>query len=213
MFFIDNVFLQLYAKIENQNIDDYGSSILAWVWRWTSQRQMWIWLVILNMICDCWFPFSCVYWTLVKASKIVWESHVIDSSCITQSEALWVWRCDVTTSHSIQDGGVLVVNILVFDRRVQLQHCTYQRKTLLFALNKVSTLTCNREILGCNSPLRMSGCISRDLNFDFITQCFNLARYSCPFQNRHMLRACQVTRFCINCFFPNPTTRVTRAAE
>ena len=27
--------------------------------------------------------------------------------------------------------GSLVVNILVFDLRVQLQHCTYQRKTLL----------------------------------------------------------------------------------
>ena len=47
---------------------------------------------ILNMTCDCWFPCSCVYWSLVKARKIVWESHVIDSSSITQSEALWVWR-------------------------------------------------------------------------------------------------------------------------
>ena len=43
-------------------------------------------------------------------------------------------RCDVTTSNSIQDGGALVVNILVFDLRVQLQHCTYQRKTLLLVL-------------------------------------------------------------------------------
>ena len=33
-----------------------------------------------------------------------------------------------STSNSIQDGGVLVVNILVFDLRVQLQHCTYQRE-------------------------------------------------------------------------------------
>ena len=47
------------------------------------------------------------------------------SSSITQSEALWVWCCDVTTSNSIQDGGALVVNILVF-------FCTYHRKTLLF---------------------------------------------------------------------------------
>ena len=46
---------------------------------------------------------------------------------------------DVTTSTSIHDGGALVVNILVFDLRVQLQHCTYQRKTLVFALIKVST--------------------------------------------------------------------------
>ena len=109
---------------------------------------------ILNMVCDCWFPCSYVYWSLVKARKVIRESQVIDSSSITQSEALWVWRCDVTTSNSIQDGGALVrVNILVFDLRVQLQHCTYQRKTLLFALIKVSTFICKREISGLSSPL------------------------------------------------------------
>ena len=114
---------------------------------------------ILNMTCDCWFPCSCVYWSLVKARKIVWESHVIDSSCITQSAALWVWRCDVTTSNSIQDGGALVVNILVFDLRVQLQHCTYQRKTLHFALIKVSTFICKREILGWSvKRVKVDGC-------------------------------------------------------
>ena len=59
-----------------------------------------------------------------------------------------VWRCDVTTSNSIQDGGALVVNILVFDLRVKLQHCTYQRKTLLFALINVGTFICKREISG-----------------------------------------------------------------
>ena len=107
----------------------------------------------LLMIWECWFPCSYVYWSLVKARKNVWESQVIDSSSITQSEALWVWRCDVTTSNSIQDGGVLVVNILVFDLRVQLQHCTYQRKTLVFALIKVSTFICKREISGLSSPL------------------------------------------------------------
>ena len=64
-----------------------------------------------------------------------------------------VWWCDVTTSNSIQDGGALVVNILVFDLRVQLQHCTYQRKTLLFTLIKVSTFICKREISGLSSPL------------------------------------------------------------
>ena len=66
------------------------------------------------------------------------------------SEAFWVWRCDVTTSNSIQDGDSLVVNV---DLRVQLQHCMYQRKTLLFALIKVSTFIKKREILGSNSPL------------------------------------------------------------
>ena len=98
------------------------------------------------MVCDCWFPCSCVCWSLVKDRKIVWESQVIDSSSVTQSEALWVWRCDVTTSNSIQD-------ILVFDLRVQLQHCTYQRKNLLFALINVSTFICKREISGLSSPL------------------------------------------------------------
>ena len=70
---------------------------------------------ILNMTCDCWFSCSCVYWSLVKARKIVWESH----------GALHSWKhfeFDVVTSNSIQDGGALVINILVFDLRVQLQH-------------------------------------------------------------------------------------------
>ena len=92
----------------------------------TSQCQTWYFEY------DLWLFISMfLRWSLVKARKIVWESHVIDSCSITWSEALWVWRYDVTTSNSIQDGGALVVNILVFDLRVQLQHCTYQRKTLL----------------------------------------------------------------------------------
>ena len=117
------------------------------LWRHNVKRD------ILNVTCDCWFPCSCVYWSLVKVRKIVRESQVIDSSSITTSEALWVSRWDVTTSNSIQDGGALVVNILLFDLRVQLQHCTYQRKTLLFALIKVSTFICKREISGLSSPL------------------------------------------------------------
>ena len=120
-----------------------------------AKSNVFLWYVqcCINMVCDCWFPCSCVYWSLVKARKIIWESQVIDSSSITQSEALWVWRCDVTTSNSIQDGGALVVNILVFNLRVQLQHCMYQRKTLLFALIKVNTFICKREISGLSSPL------------------------------------------------------------
>ena len=123
------------------------------LWRHTVKHD------ILNMACDCWFPCSCIYWSLVKARRIVWGSQVIDSSSITQSEALWVWRCDVTTSNSIQDGGALVVNTLVFDLRVQLQHCMYQRKTLLFALIKVSTFICKREISGSSS------CLSNTIHF------------------------------------------------
>ena len=66
-----------------------------------------------------------------------------------------IWQY-VTTSNSIQDGGALVVNILVFDLRVQLQHCTYQRKTLLFALIKVSIFICKMEISGFSSPLTLT---------------------------------------------------------
>ena len=119
------------------------------LWRHTVKHD------ILNVVEYCWFSCSRVYWSFVKARKIVWESQVIDPSSITQSKALWVWRCEVTTSNSIQDGGALVVNILVFDLRVQLQHWTYQRKTLLFALNKVSTFICQREISGLSSPLSL----------------------------------------------------------
>ena len=71
-----------------------------------------------------------------------------------------VWWCDVTTSNSIQDGGALVVNILVFHLRMQLQHCTYQRKTLLFALIKVSTFICKRQIPGFTSHLTNSSHLS-----------------------------------------------------
>ena len=120
-----------------------GRAILDWVWSCDvipSYATSWIWFP-----CS-WFPCSYVCWSLVKARKIVWESQVIDSNSITQSEALWavlrVWRCDVTTSNLIKDGGAVVVNILVFDVRVQLQHCTYQRKRLLFTLIKVSTFKC-----------------------------------------------------------------------
>ena len=37
-----------------------------------------------------------------------------------------VLRCDVTTLNSIQDGSALVINILVFDLRMPVQHCMYQ---------------------------------------------------------------------------------------
>ena len=50
------------------------------LWRHNVKRD------ILKMTCDCWFPCSCVYWSLIKAR----EFHVIDSISITQSEALWV---------------------------------------------------------------------------------------------------------------------------
>ena len=72
------------------------------LWRHTVKHD------ILIMVCDCQFPCSCVYWSLVKARKIVWQSQVIDSSSIAQLEC------------------------------VQIQHCTYQRKTLLFAFRPQS---------------------------------------------------------------------------
>ena len=44
---------------------------------------------------------------------------------------------------------------IVFPRCVQLQHCMYQRKTLLFALIKTNTFICKREISGLSSPLSL----------------------------------------------------------
>ena len=142
--------LYRYAKIENPKFWRLGRrhiGLSLTLWRHTVKHD------ILNKACDCWFPCSCVYWSFEKARKIVWEFQVIDSSSIIRSEALWVWRCDVTTSNSIQDGGALIVNILVFDLRVQLQHCTYQRKTLLFALIKVTIFICKRKISDFSSLL------------------------------------------------------------
>ena len=137
------------------------------LWRHTVKRY------ILNMACDCWFPCSCVYWSLVKARKIVWKSIQV---------GLHSWKhleFDVVTSNSIQDGGALVVNILVFDLRVQLQHCTYmyQRKTLLFAVIKVSTFICKRETSCFSSPLKKClslmnsklGLVGRDYSAGWVT--------------------------------------------
>ena len=56
--------------------------------------------------------------------------------------------------------GALVVNILVFDLRMPVQHCTYPGETLPFALikyyyfSKIITFICKREISGFSSPLR-----------------------------------------------------------
>ena len=49
--------------------------------------------------------------------------------------------------------GAPVVNILVFDLRMPVQHYTYQGETLLFALIKVNTFICKREISGFSWPL------------------------------------------------------------
>ena len=116
----------------------------------TSQRQTRhheydLWLLLLETL-------KRFFWLLQEMNRrrnMEIDNHNSYSRCR-------VWRCDVTTSNSIQDGGALVFNILVFDLRVQLQHCTYQRKTLLFTLIKVSTFICKREILGCSSPLTIT---------------------------------------------------------
>ena len=100
----------------------------------------------LNRLCETLKRFFWFIQEINKRRNMEINNHKSYSRCR-------VWRCDVTTSNSIQDGGALVVNILVFDLRVQLQHSTYQRKTLLFALIKVSTFICKREILGFSSPL------------------------------------------------------------
>ena len=85
--------------------------------------------------------------------------------------------------NSIQDGSALVVNILVFNLRVQLQHCTYQRKTLLFALIKVSTFIWKREISGLSSPL--IAWLWKDLSFhEFWCMIINLIHLLFVFQNQ-----------------------------
>ena len=62
------------------------------LWRHTVKQD------IFNMVCDCWFPCFCVYWSLAKARKIVWESQVIDSSSIYTAGStlnLKLWRHNV----------------------------------------------------------------------------------------------------------------------
>ena len=93
----------------------------------TSQRQT-------QSASDCVMLLESITWLLQEINKR--RNMEIDNH--KSYSRYRVRRCDVTTSNSIQDGGALVVNILVFDLRVQLQHCTYQRKTLLSALIKVS---------------------------------------------------------------------------
>ena len=69
-----------------------------------------------------------------------------------QSQAIF----KMSRLNSIQDGGALVVNILVFDLRMPVQHRTYQGETLLFALIKVNTFICKREISDFSSPLNIA---------------------------------------------------------
>ena len=95
----------------------------------TSQRQT-------QSASDCVMLLESITWDSQRRNMEI-NNHKSYSRCR-------VWHCDVTTSKSTQDGGALVINILVFDLRVQLQHCTYQRKTLLFALIKVITFICKR---------------------------------------------------------------------
>ena len=57
---------------------------------------------------------------------------------------------------------------------MQLQHCTYQRKTLLFALIKVSTFICKREISGLSSPLKEFGAMLNTHSKVKIAECMVL---------------------------------------
>ena len=91
---------------------------------------------------------------LTTRAPLSWiEFDVVTSQRQTQSASDCVMLLESITWDSQAIFLALVVNILVFDLRVQLQHCTYQRKTFLFALIKVSTFICNREISGLSSPL------------------------------------------------------------
>ena len=93
------------------------------LWRHNVKR------VILNMTCDCWC--SCIYSSLVKTRKNIWESHVIYSSCITQSEtlalSLRLWRHNVKLNPRC--------------RRPSRQYF------FTFCFNQL------RVVLGCSSPL------------------------------------------------------------
>ena len=90
--------------------------------------------------------FSGFYKRSINAGT--WKSTMKSRCC--------VWRCDVTMSNSIQDGGALVVKIYWFS----IFACSYsiariKEKHYFFALIKVSTFTCKREILGCSSLLTL----------------------------------------------------------
>ena len=137
MFFFDTCKSErftLYAEIKIPNIDDWDATILDWVWRCDVTTSNSKYFRLCNATCIDYVTLKRFFWLLQEINKrrnMEIHNHKPYSRCR-------VWRCDVTTSNSIQDGGALVVNILVFDLRVQIQHCTYQRKTLLFALIKVS---------------------------------------------------------------------------
>ena len=79
--------------------------------------------------------------------------------------------------------------MLVFDLRVQLQHCTYQRKTLLFALIKVNTFICKWEILDLSSPLsRKASSVTQYNHTTTVTTsycAFLFIHPNIPFQHRH----------------------------
>ena len=109
---------------------------------WLGRRHLWVWR------CDVTTSNSKCF----RLCNVTWIDYLRLSNDFPGFYKRSIWWCDVTTSNSIQDGGALI-NILVFDLRVQLQHCKRRRKTLLFALIKVITFICKYEILGCNSPL------------------------------------------------------------
>ena len=107
---------------------------------------------ILNMTCDCWFPSSCVYWSLVKARTIVWESQVIDSSSITQSEVLWVWRCDVKLNPRWRRPSRQYFGFRSSHAATAL-HVSKKNITFCFNQGYYFHMYYKRELLGCSSPL------------------------------------------------------------
>ena len=108
------------------------------LWRHNVKRN------ILNMVCDCWFPCSCVYWSLVKARKIR-ESLKQSIQVALHSRKHFKlnprWRRPSRQYFGFRSS-----------RAATALHVS--EKTLLFALIKVSNFICKREISGLSSPLK-----------------------------------------------------------
>ena len=118
-------------------------------------------LVSINLLTTCWVQsgnrlLEQLVISLLKSSTLL---QVVNNLQQLVTDMLTDWKQPVRTHrgdsllnsivttclqacNSLRVFTCVVVNILVFDLRVQLQHCMYQRKTLLSALIKVSTFIC-----------------------------------------------------------------------
>ena len=102
------------------------------------------------------------YWRLGRRhlgfSLTLWRHNVKLTLCFRQQSQvifkksrLTVWRHNVKLNPRWRRPSRRYFGFR--SSRAAMQHCTYQRKTLVFALIKISPFICKREILGCSSPL------------------------------------------------------------